>query len=112
MSKVVLEEAREVFLGANRFVIVPEGGGELTSRDIVDRSPERMHAATFLTQVVPRVALRHLRLLEVVFPPFRTPWMLTHEPAYQQWQEAIEVLQDHLTLPTLTLRIYFADKLQ
>lgn len=110
MSKAVLEIAREVFLGANRFVIVPEGDGWVTCRHIVDRSPERMPAAIFLTQVVPRGALRHLRFLEVVFPPFRTPWMLSHEPAYQQWQEAIEMVRDHLTLPALTLRVYFADK--
>ena len=111
VSKAVLEVAREVFLGANRFVIVPEGGGSwVTCRDIVDRSPERMPAAMFLTQVVPRGALRHLRFLEVVFPPFRTPWMLPHEPAYQQWQEAIEIVRDHLTLPALTLRVYFADR--
>ena len=111
MSKAVLEVAREVFLGANRFVIVPEGGNtHAATRDVVDRSPERMHAANFLTQVVPRGALRHLRFLEVVFPPFRTPWMLAHEPAYQQWQEAIAIVRDHLTLPALTLRVYFADK--
>ena len=112
MSKAVLEIAREVFLGANRFVIVPEGGGDwVTCRDVVDRSPERTPAAMFLTQVVPRNALRHLRFLEVVFPPFRTPWMLAHEPAYQQWQEAIEMMRDHLNLPVLTIRVYFADRL-
>ena len=112
VSKAVLEVAREVFLGANRFIIVPEGGGSwVTCRDVVDRSPERMPAAIFLTQAVPRGALRHLRFLEVVFPPFRTPWMLPHEPAYQQWQEAIEIVRDHLTLPALTIRVYFADRL-
>ena len=112
VSKAVLEVVREVFLNANRFVIVPEGGGDwVTCRDVVDHSPERMPAAIFLTQVVPRGALRHLRFLEVVFPPFRTPWMLAHEPAYQQWQEAIEIVRDHLTLPALTLRVYFADRL-
>ena len=111
VSKAVLENAREVFWGANRFVIVPEGNHTHgATRNVADRSPERMHAANFLTQVVPRGALRHLRFLEVVFPPFRTPWMLAHEPAYQQWQEAIEIVRDHLTLPVLTLRVYFADK--
>ena len=50
VSKAVLEDAREVFFGVNRFVIVPEGGGSRgTNRDVVDRSPEQMHAATFLT---------------------------------------------------------------
>ena len=93
-------------------MIVPEGGGgKVTCRKVVDCSPERMPAAISLTQAVPRGALRHLRFLEVVFPPFRTPWMLPHEPAYQQWQEAIEIVRDHLTLPALTLCVYFADKL-
>ncbi len=111
VSKAVLEDAREVFLGANRFVMVPEGGGRRNfTREIVNRSPERMPAATFLTQVVPRGALRHLRFLEVVLPPFRTPWMLADEPAYRQWQEAIGIVRDYLTLPALTLRVYFADK--
>ena len=110
VSKAVLEVARGVFLGANRFVIVPEGDGWGTCRQVVDRSPERMPAAIFLMQVVPRDTLRHLRFLEVVFPPFRTPWMLSHEPAYQQWQDAIEMVRDHVTLPALILRIYFADK--
>ncbi|KAK0516830.1 hypothetical protein JMJ35_001433 [Cladonia borealis] len=111
VSKAVLELAREVFLGANRFLIVPEGDGcDRTGREIVDRTPERMPATDFLTQVVPRGALRHLRFLEVVFPPFRTPWMLAHEPAFKQWQQAIEIVRDHLTLPALTLRVCFADK--
>ena len=110
VSKAVLENAREVFLGANRFVIVPEGDSRWTSKEIVDRTPEQMPAAKFLTQVVPRGALRHLRLLEVVFPPFKTPWMLAHEPAFKQWQEAIQIVRDHLTLPALTLRVYFADR--
>ena len=112
VSKAVLEGAREVFLGANRFIIVPEGDGSRRTPtiDVVDRSPERMHAAIFWTQVIPRGALRHLRFVEVVFPPFRMPWMLAHEPAYRQWQEAIEIVRDHLTLPALTLRVYFADK--
>ena len=108
MSKAVLEDVREVFFNANRFVIVPEGSGG--TRDVVDCSPERMPAAAFLTQVVPRSALRDLRFLELVFPPFRTPWMLAHEPAYQHWQEAVAFVRDHLTLPALTLRVDFADK--
>ena len=70
-----------------------------------------MHAAYFLTQMVPLAALRHLRFWEVVFPPFRTPWILAHESAYRQWQDTIVSVQDHLTLPALNLRIYFADKL-
>ena len=110
MSKAVLENAREVFLGANRFVIVPEGDSRRTSKEIVDRTPEQMPAARFLTQVVPWGALRHLRFLEVVFPPFKTPWMLAHEPAFKQWQEAIQIVRDHLTLPALTIRVYFADR--
>ena len=103
---------REVFLKANRFVIVPEcGSGRVATRVVVDRTPERMPAALFLTQVVPLAGLRHLRFLEVVFPPFLTPWMLAHEPAYRQWQDAIAIVQNHLTIPALTLRVYFADKL-
>ena len=35
--------------------------------------------------------------------------MLAHEPAYRQWQEAIALVRDHLTLSALTLRVYFAD---
>lgn len=106
----MLENAREVFLGANRFVIVPEGDSHRTSKIIVNCTPEQIPAAIFLTQVVPRAALRHLRFLEVVFPPFRTPWMLAHEPAFQQWKQAIEIVRDHLTLPALTLRVYFAER--
>ena len=112
VSKAVLEDAREVFLNANRFLIVPEcDNSRKATRDVVDRTPEQMHAALFLTQMVPLAALRHLRFLEIVFPPFRTPWMLAHEPAYRQWQDAIAIVQDHLILPALTLRVYFADKL-
>ena len=108
----MLEDAREVFLSANRFVVVPEGeGGRVAIRDVVSRSPERMPAATFLTQVVPRDGLRHLRFLELVFPPFQTPWMLAHEPVYRQWLESIEIARDHLTLPALTVRVHFADRL-
>ena len=36
--------------------------------------------------------------------------MLALEPAFEQWQQATEIVRDHLTLPALTLRVCFADK--
>lgn len=61
--------AREVFFGENRFVIVPEGG----ARNVVDRLPEQTHAEKFLRKVVPIDAMKYVRTLELVFPPFQTP---------------------------------------
>ena len=47
----------------------PEGG----ARNVVDRRPEQIYEEKFLREVVPRDALKYVRILDLVFPPFPTP---------------------------------------
>ena len=57
------------FSGGNNFVMVPEGG----VRNVVHRLTEQILAEKFLREVVPRDALKYVKILELVFPPFQTP---------------------------------------
>ena len=94
--------AREVFFEQNRFIIVPEGN----VRSVVDHLPERVHAEKFLRELVPRRAMRHIRTLELVFPPFQTP----STSPFEEWEETLKAVRKHLNLPHLTIRLCFADK--
>lgn len=95
--------AREVFFRENRFVMVPEGG----ARNVVDRLPEQIHAEKFLREVVPMDAMKYVRTLELVFPPFRTPSISS---PYKEWEDTLKAVRGDLNLPKLTIRVCFADK--
>ncbi|KAI4234543.1 MAG: hypothetical protein LQ352_008169, partial [Teloschistes flavicans] len=94
--------AREVFFKENRFVMMPEGG----ERNVVDRLPEQIHAEKFLREVVPRDAMKYLRTLELVFPPFQTP----SRNHFKEWDDILKAVRENLNLPKLTIRVCFADK--
>lgn len=94
--------AREVFFGDNRFVMVPEGG----ARDVVDRLPEQIHAEKFLREMVPRDAMKYVRTLELVFPPFQTPSI----SPFEGWEDILKAVRGDLNSPNLTIRVCFADK--
>jgi hypothetical protein len=68
-------------------------------------TPSRLEASIFLTSTVPPNALRFLRFLEVVFPPFDENYLHLDELAYQDWLRTIDYVSDKLCLPTLTLRV-------
>lgn len=94
--------AREVFFGENRFVMVSEGG----ARNVVDRLPEQIHAEKFLREVVARDAMKYVRTLELVFPPFQTPSI----SPFQEWEDTLKAVREDLNVPKLTIRVCFADK--
>ena len=105
--RALLEDARAVFFMRNRFVITPSAG----CNHPAERTPIRLEASIFLIDVVPSNALRFLRFLEVVFPPFDEDYLLPHEPAYQEWLRTIDHVKEQLCLPLLTVRVYMADHL-
>ncbi|KAL8790174.1 MAG: hypothetical protein Q9195_006501 [Heterodermia aff. obscurata] len=94
--------AREVFFAENRFVMVPDGG----ARNVVDRLPEQIHAEKFLKEMVPRDAMKYLRTLELVFPPFQTPSI----SPFKEWEDTLEAVRENLNVPKLTIRVCFADE--
>ena len=105
--RVLLEDAQAVFFKRNRFVITPPGGCNRPA----DNTPNRLELSAFLTDVVPSNALRFLRFLEMVIPPFEEDYLRPHEPAYQDWLQTIDRIGEQLCLPSLTIRIYMADYL-
>lgn len=107
VCRPLLEDARAVFFMRNRFVITPSGGCNRPA----ESTPSRIEASIFLTDVVPSNALRFLRFLEVVFPPFDKDYLRPQEPAYQDWLQTIDHIKEKLHLPMLTLRVYMADHL-
>ena len=107
VSRLLLEGAQEVFFKRNRFVITPSAG----CNHPATHTPNRLEASVFLTDVVPCPALRFLRFLELVFPPFEHDYLGPHEPAYKDWLQTLDHVKQHLSLPALTLRVYMADYL-
>ena len=102
VSKEIGDLAREVFFEQNRFVLVPEGGVE----EVIDCLPEQIHAEKFLRELVPKDARRHLRILELVFPPFQTP----SESYFKEWRNTLKAVREDLNLPKLTIKVCFAEK--
>lgn len=120
VCRALLEEARAVFFMKNRFVVAPSAGCTRPATGI----PTRLEGSIFLTNVVPFGALRYLRFLEVVFPPFddkflevahptsATPdpgYCRPNKPAYEDWRRTIAHVKEELCLPMLTLRVYMAE---
>ena len=107
VSRLLLEDAQEVFFTRNRFIITPSAG----CNHLAAHTPNRLEASVFLTDVVPCPALRFLRFLELIFPPFEHDYLRPHEPAYKDWLQTLDQVKQHLSLPALTLRVYMADYL-
>lgn len=105
VSQAIRIDALEVFFRNNRFVVAPEGG----SYGPAKRTPPRLEISRFLADVVPHNALRHLRSLEIVFPPSVGDYLPTYCCAYEHWLRTIDLLQTDLCLSRLTLRVYFPD---
>ncbi|KAF2431377.1 hypothetical protein EJ08DRAFT_678404 [Tothia fuscella] len=59
--------------------------------------------------VIPRSVIHFLRFIEIVFPPFEKDYLLTLEPAYQQWLQTVASMENELHLAKVTLRVYMAD---
>ena len=107
VCRVLLEDVQNVFFTWNRFVIIPSTGCNRPA----DKTPNRLEISAFLKDVVPSNALRLLRFLEVVIPPFEEDYLRPHEPAYQDWLQTIDRIGEQLCLPMLTVRVYMAEYL-
>lgn len=96
ISKAFRSDAQAVFFNKNRFTVF----GEHPPSGEHPRYP----ASIFLQDTVPDGCLRYLRFLEIAFPEF-DQYEPHSDPAFHDWEHAIELLQDKLDLPRLTVRV-------
>lgn len=103
------QDALQVFYTQNRFVVAPFGGETWYG---IDSPPDRLPVSTFLTNVIPKEALHHLRFLEIVFPSFGMEqpceYCPVRSPQWRDWVNTLENVKKHLNLSKLTMRAYFA----
>ncbi|KAK3898469.1 hypothetical protein C8A05DRAFT_47235 [Staphylotrichum tortipilum] len=123
ICRVLYEDALFVFFSGNRFVVYdyepsPPWKIPIPEQYREDNRPthpmpthpfhaERFAISEFLREVVPRRSLRHIRFLELLFPPYRPPlcWPESDHPAFQDWQATVDWLKDKANLPGLTIRL-------
>lgn len=100
VSQAFRRDAQAVFFTKNRFIVF----GKHPPANEHPRYP----ASIFLQNIIPDGCLRYLRFLEIVFAEFDQYEPLL-DPAFHDWEHTIEVLQNKLDLPRLTVRIYMQD---
>jgi hypothetical protein len=103
--RALRDHAKEIFFSKNRFIITPSENCDKPAT----HTPESLEAFKFFAEVVPRDALRFLRFVEIVFPPFEEDYLRPDEPAYSEWLQTITLMKNEFNLPNLTLRVYMAD---
>jgi hypothetical protein len=93
-----------IFFKRNKFIITPAGfAHELPA----DRVMARLPCSTFLREVVPGPALRHLRQIEIALPSFDAEYTQLEDFAPRDWQSTIEYLASSgLNLPQLTITVH------
>jgi hypothetical protein len=106
VCKRLREDAQEVFFSRNRFVVT---SSERFPTMPILSTPPRLEVSLFLREALPSHTLGLLRFLEIVFPPFDHDYLRTGSSAHKDWLQTILYIRDRLNLPSLTLRVYFAD---
>lgn len=103
------QEALQVFFAWNRIIVLPCGG--LTQDEPPASSPPvRFTASTFLRSGLAVESLKHLRLLDVVFPPIdHGPQDSSFTLAFTDWMETLEWARSKLDLSRLTIRCEITD---
>jgi hypothetical protein len=107
VSHAFSKDAQLTFFSKNRFVIldstVSPNNPAPHSRHVAG---PRYAASMFLTEMVPRNGLGHLRFLDLIFNTFDH-----HSPnsAFDDWVETIKSTSDRLNLAGLTVRVYIRD---
>ncbi|KAK3299779.1 uncharacterized protein B0H64DRAFT_351122 [Chaetomium fimeti] len=100
-------DANLVFFSENRFVVIDSPSLSVFGpprESGYDRN--RFAVSQFLTDVVPVDCLSHLRLVEMVFPPYLGHhWPRKGDPVLKDWSDTINQVKDHLNLPALTIRM-------
>lgn len=108
VCRLLREDANRVFFSSNRFVVIdgptmflfgPPHPGEYESN--------RLAASQFLRDVVPAGCHRHLRSLELVFPPWSPgSWPRDQKhPTLQDWSDTVDWVKDKINRPALTMRV-------
>ncbi|KAJ8068133.1 hypothetical protein OCU04_003704 [Sclerotinia nivalis] len=105
VCRALYEDARAVFFSMNHFVITP-----MTGCTEPAETPDHLETLIFLKDALPPASLQYLKSLEIVFPPFRDDYLMPHEPAYDQWLQAIDYMCQ-LNLPILSLAVSMAGPL-
>lgn len=116
VSHAMCNDAIQVFFKHNRFVVLPD---HKECHQSIPTTPNRLPASIFIADILApqKYALRSLRFLEIVFPPFGDAerngldFAPEESSAYQDWVRTIDLAKDQLSLPALTLKICFADYL-
>ncbi|KAK3904043.1 hypothetical protein C8A05DRAFT_42819 [Staphylotrichum tortipilum] len=119
LSRALCGDARFIFFSSNRFIVFDfriQFPWELPGFDkCVEGGPipryrypfGRLAASLFLRDMVPQSAVRHLRFLDLIFPPYLPPsWPDAQHPAMQEWWETVEWLRNKISAPALTLRLF------
>lgn len=124
VCRLLYRDAQLVFFSGNRFVVhdvwatpsrAPSPIQDEPSTSTITRNKEcypykRLAASDFLRNVVPADCLAHLRLLEIVFPPYLPHgWPLDEHPAMVDWRATVVWMRGKIDAPALTIRIVFAD---
>lgn len=99
-------DAQEVFFSRNRFIVTSPQ--EWPTQPIFS-TPPRLEVSLFLREALPSYTLGFLRFLEIVFPPFHHDYLRSGSPAHKDWLQTTLYIRERLNLPSLTLRVYFAD---
>ena len=100
------EDAQAVFFKRNRFVITPVGW----VNPPLDKTLSRLPASVFLRDIVPRDALRFLRILEIALPSFDEDYVQLQKSTYEDWLHTIDLVKTSLDLPRLTISVHFAQE--
>lgn len=103
------QEALHVFFAWNRIIVLPCGG--LTKYEPPASSPPIPFAAsTFLRSGLALDSLKHLRLLDVIFPPIDDgPQDSSFKLALTDWLDTLEWARSKLDLSRLTIRCEITD---
>lgn len=101
------QESLRVFFARNRIIVLPCGG---VTRDEPPASspPARFTASLFLRSGLAVDSMKHLRLLDLVFPPIDTG-PKDFNLAVADWMETLEWTRSKLDLSRLTIRCEIAD---
>lgn len=103
VSRTFKQEATSVFFANNRFVIRSKRGFQNAAK----YTPRRVAPTIFFHLLADN--LRHLKYLELVFPPIDDDYLRTTDPAYPNWLDSIGFAADRLNLTQLTLFVVMAD---
>lgn len=100
MRKTLRDDVQAVFYVGNRFVVYDDG--QSIARNIT------VAVSRFLRSVVTAAALRHLRFLELVFPP--DAWLRQGDDALvlQAWIDIVKWAREMVNVAVLTIRVVAA----